>query len=245
MGACATKFQVLKDGGDAPAPAPESVEISTKEVSVADISSKEVAPVEDLVAAAEDDEAKRQSLGNLFDKNEGAKGAPEEVKEAVVDVDAPVKAETEILPAKDGLKIETSEEKKTVEVKPAIKVAEAETSQTKIEEKVEDKQVVEPLKPEIPEAKKPETQEAKKPEAPEAKKPEIPEKKPETPESKKPETPEAKKPETPEAKKPETPESKKPETPEVKKPETPEKKPETPEEIKPEILEKKPEISKA
>lgn len=60
MGACATKFSVLKDAGEAPAPAPE---LLSKELTAAELDAKKE-------AVTDGDEASRQSLGNLLMGNQ-------------------------------------------------------------------------------------------------------------------------------------------------------------------------------
>ncbi|KAK6150571.1 hypothetical protein DH2020_015503 [Rehmannia glutinosa] len=128
MGACTSRHEVLKNAGEAPLPARAIEEVEVKEEVNNNQQQEAPAP------AADGDEAKRQSLGNLFNESEGEKGASENTTEQVKQEDPtevkpqescePVAAdvvETEEKPATEENKIElaeASDENKTEDQKP-------------------------------------------------------------------------------------------------------------------------------
>ncbi|KAL8474947.1 hypothetical protein ACS0TY_030654 [Phlomoides rotata] len=99
MGACASKFPLLKNAADAPLPA-------------------EQASREEVAVEKNGDESKPQSLGHLF-KEEGEKGSAESNGEAYGDVkayepvaDAPARDDSQKAAETEGPKSESLEEKK-------------------------------------------------------------------------------------------------------------------------------------
>ncbi|KAL6583227.1 hypothetical protein OROMI_005305 [Orobanche minor] len=165
MGACTSRHEVLKNTGEAPLPAPaiEEVEVIKEEV----ITDKQ----EDVSVAADGDEAKRQSLRNLFKESEEEKGLPENTSEQVKqedvkpqeDDDDAVETEKEVVVTVEA----SSEENKTGS-------AEAISDEEKPEEKLAaDETVIKTAEtsPEKAEEEKSEAEEKQKTTASDEKKP--------------------------------------------------------------------------
>ncbi|KAH6796732.1 hypothetical protein C2S52_021286 [Perilla frutescens var. hirtella] len=148
MGACASKFTVLKNAAAAAPPPDVKQEVESREVNLVE----EVAVNKDDAPAVEDDANRRQSLGHLLKENEGKKGSAEDVKQDDVAEVKPVavgdvaRDESEKAPIAEGLKAEACKnvEAEKVDEKPAetVKVETAEKVETlKTEEPEENKAV--------------------------------------------------------------------------------------------------------
>ncbi|XP_073063875.1 uncharacterized protein [Primulina eburnea] len=130
MGACASRFNVLKNSCDAP---PPSV---TKEEDTAAVVGEEVEEKDEGLVA--DDEAKHQSLGQmLIQENEGGKGLVKNDCKASVELE---QEDAEPRGNETLKSLEAAEEAEKTEGKP-IQISNLETF-----EKVEDKPVAEPVK---------------------------------------------------------------------------------------------------
>ncbi|KAL6576090.1 hypothetical protein OROHE_000561 [Orobanche hederae] len=162
MGACTSRHEVLKNTGEAPLPAPaiEEVEVIKEEV----ITDKQ----ENVSVSADGDEAKRQSLGNLFKESEEERGLPENTSEQVKQED--------VKPQEDDDAVETEKVVVTVEASEENKTgsAEAISDEKKPEEKLAaDETVIKTAEtsPEKAEEEKSEAEEEQKTTASDEKKP--------------------------------------------------------------------------
>ncbi|KZV25969.1 hypothetical protein F511_08914 [Dorcoceras hygrometricum] len=132
MGACASRFKVLNNSGDAPPPP------VTKEEAAAPVTEREVDKRDEGLVAVEDDEAKHQSLGQmLIQENEGDEGL---VKNGIK-ASGELEQEDEEPQKNETLKsLEAAEEAEKTEEKPV------QISNLEAFEKFEDKHVAEPVK---------------------------------------------------------------------------------------------------